>query len=229
MSENPFCVKLISVISYSSGNASERVVFDATPQFTENNTAVYSQISPVHLPGEIQVFRNTKSRTFNIGAKLISRTPSEARTNIRQLQMLRGWTRPRFGLNDTASLPGVSNTINNQSLVGLLGAPPDVLYLWAYSRNNGDNARKSIPVPDNSNVQNNRISYTNVNKVPVVITSLNITYPHDVTYIPTLEDGTGDPFPVMMDITIDVVETHSPIEYERFSLQQYKNGILENF
>ena len=132
-------------------------------------------------------------------------------------------------MNDTASLPGVSNTINNQSLVGLLGAPPDVLYLWAYSRNNGDNARKSIPVPDNSNVQNNRISYTNVNKVPVVITSLNITYPHDVTYIPTLEDGTGDPFPVIMDITIDVVETHSPIEYERFSLQQYKNGILENF
>lgn len=232
MSENQFAVKLISVISYSSGNASERVVFDASPTFQETNSVNYSQVSPIHMPGEIQVFRNTKSRSFNIGVKMISRNRKEARENMRQLQMLRGWTRPRFGMSDQYNIDTTqitTNTADNQALVGLLGAPPDVLYLWAYSRNNGDNARNSKPIATNVDDINSRISYTNINKIPVVISSMSIEYPQDVAYIPTTEDGSGDPFPVLMSITVDLLETHSPIEYEKFSLQQFKNGILESF
>ena len=65
-----------------------------------------------------------------------------------------------------------------------------------------------------------------VDRVPVVIQQLNIPYPSDVDYIPT---SSGVPMPIIMTVDITLVETHSPSEYENFSLGQYRNGILRNF
>ena len=106
--------------------------------------------------------------------------------------------------------------------VELLGAPPDVLYLYAYSSGVSSGAGQDRP---------NKYG-VNINKVPVVVTSLNITYPDDVDYIPTYSNGDprkSEPFPVKMDVEISLVETHSPREYERFDLMKYKKGVLVNF
>lgn len=86
-----------------------------------------------------------------------------------------------------------------------LGAPPAVLYLSAYS-NGGQ--------------------YTNINKIPVVMTNLSIQYPTDVDYIPS---STGEPFPTIMSISMSLTESHSPVEYEGFSLADFKAGKLTGF
>jgi hypothetical protein len=110
--------------------------------------------------------------------------------------------------------------------IELLGAPPDVLYLYAYSTGANDARNVNYGV--------------NINRVPVVLTGLEISYPNDVDYLPTFSntstglygvayDNTSEPFPIKMDVTISLAETHSPREYENFSLSLYKQGKLTGF
>lgn len=101
--------------------------------------------------------------------------------------------------------------------VNLLGAPPEVLYLYGYSQQ--------------SSKASNADATFNLKRIPVVLTSLTITYPDDVDYIPTLSSKStkAEPFPVKMDVNITLAETHSPMEYEQFKLQAYKAGTLRNF
>ena len=252
-SDGNYAVRLMSVASLV-GNIEdiEQVRFNVTPRFSESREVEYTPVAPIHMPGSIQVYKNTRSRTFSVGAHFISRTPDEATLNMIYLQRLRGWTMPYFGATTTVgSSNGSSNqenmtaTVNQgqqdsevpisqldqiKNLAGgmrrtgygmeLLGAPPDVLYLYAYS--SGDPRDK---------VRSGEYG-VNINKVPVVITSLNITYPDDVDYIPTrshkdIQDS--EPFPIKMDVDITLVETHSPREYEQFNLMSYKRGVLVNF
>jgi len=60
-----------------------------------------------------------------------------------------------------------------------------------------------------------------------VLTNLSIDYPDDVDYIPV--EGTGEPFPVKMEISIELLETHAPVDYENFSLSNFKQGNLVQF
>lgn len=101
--------------------------------------------------------------------------------------------------------------VKGGSEVELLGAPPEVLYLYAYA---GDASIRSQ-------------SWVNIHRVPVVITNLSITYPDDVDYIPTSLGP--EPFPVRIEVSITLAETHSPMEYENFSLMDFKMGKLEYF
>lgn len=104
----------------------------------------------------------------------------------------------------------------------LLGAPPDVLYLYAYSSSRNDGNASGRP----------SIYGVNINRIPVVMTSLNITYPDDVDYIPTYSNddpSISEPFPIRIDVDITLAETHSPREYEKFDLIKYKRGVLVNF
>jgi len=101
----------------------------------------------------------------------------------------------------------------------LLGAPPDVLLLSAYSA-------EGEYVTQGNNSKRTRMVATNIHNVPVVITNLTIPYPSDVDYIPA-EDG--QPMPRMMTIDLQLTETHSPQEYNQFSLQDFRKGILSNF
>jgi hypothetical protein len=171
------------------------------------------------------------------------------------LQMLRSWQLPYFGASYNAgavtSSPQTASNPNNPAQPGkatamsahrvaeyamsrisssgieLLGAPPEVLYLYAYSASAND-SRQDVQYG------------VNINRVPVVITSLDIAYPDDVDYLPTysnrsttvgsgLFDNTSEPFPIKMDINISLLEAHSPNEYERFSLSDYRQGKLTNF
>lgn len=250
-SENNYKVRLIPIASLTYGGdpssiRESQVAFDVTPSFTETRSAEYTPVTPVHMPGAMQVYKHTNSRQFEITAHLISRSVGDALKNMAYLQKLRGWLLPYFGATDTINdsqrqaRANASYTQTNQNLqpqtpqerdssvrrrvqtegVQLRGAPPDVLYLYAYS--SGANDLRGIG------------PRVNINRVPVVMTNLGITYPEDVDYIPVFDPSEGpsqtsEPFPRKMDVSISLVETHSPREYEKFDLMAYKLGNLVNF
>lgn len=83
-----------------------------------------------------------------------------------------------------------------------LGAPPPVLVF--------SGLRKSIIGP-----------------VPVVITSLSWNWPRDVDYIPaTSPDGEQNniPFPTVIQVAIQVVESFSTKQFNNFDLKEYYEG-----
>jgi len=200
--ENQFKVKLQHPL-----DRTRKVVFEVTPDLIENRSINYKSLDPVHMPGQIFVYGSSSSRTFNISSiRLISRTPQEAQKNLTTLHMLRFWCMPRFGEQSTPE----------DKTLGQLGQPPDVILLSAYSK-----------VPSDIALANNKAQRMgHLNRVPVVITNLSVPYPSDVDYIPTPD---GVPMPTIMTIDMTLVETHSPIQYEKFSLAQFKNGTLPGF
>lgn len=230
-SDNNFKVRLVSILDMvkSSYDHQTQVIFQVTPTINETGSVEYTPIQPVHMPGGIQVYKFTSSRTFEINAHFITRSVGDAIVNMRNLQTLRSWRMPFFGKSTTdispaknpnadskLSMDQIKNDKNNKG-INLLGAPPEVLYLYGYS-----------PV---NRVADGKVGARNINRVPVVITNLSISYPEDVDYIPvSLTPGsTTESFPVKMDVTISLLETHSPAEYETFNLSSYKSGTLVNF
>ena len=247
--ENNYRVRLIPIASLAYGEDVEtirnsQVAFDVTPAFSETRSAEYTPVTPVHMPGAVQVYKHTNSRQFEITAHFVSRNVSDAIKNMGYLQKLRGWLMPYFGSTNTltdSQKEARSNRIrtNTEQVplsaeerdaelrnriqsegIQLRGAPPDVLYLYAYSTKSND-LRGIGP-------------RVNINRVPVVMTNLSITYPEDVDYIPVYDPEDAptnavEPFPRKMDVSISLVETHSPREYERFDLLAYKLGNLPNF
>lgn len=268
---NEFKVKLISMVT-----PSERVVFDVMPTLSVSGGVEYSQVSPTHMPGVTQVYKNTQSRTFTITAPLISRTVEEATKNQSLLHQLSAWRYPYFG-NTTGdgSSPAASTTAKQENIemkedtsqdfdfgsmsgwidekakhIGtkleelmqaslneirgygmvakynsdgspiatpkgggsnMLGAPPPVLHLYGWSQeSNGDRGK----------------STKNLNRIPVVLTNLEYTYPDSVDYIPTIS---GEPWPIKMEVIILLTESHSPRQFETFSLSSYKAGTLRSF
>lgn len=228
-------VKLVS-----ASNRSRYVQFRASPQVTENRNVNYNALEPLHAPGQIQVYKNTASRSFSISdLKLISRTTEEADANMDVLWQLRAWTMPRFGNSSTLSTPqrlkreiGQETFQETQDRLGpksarsihgteLLGAPPEVLYFSAYSREIGSGATNtSRPGTDTWSIAQH------LNRIPVVIQQLTIPYPNDVDYINT---STGVPMPIIMNLDLSLIETHSPNAYEVFSLDDFRQGTLRGF
>jgi hypothetical protein len=68
---------------------------------------------------------------------------------------------------------------------------------------------------------------TNIRRIPVIITSLDFDYPTEVDYIETSK--TKQPFPTVLTISLNLKETHSPSELQKFDLIAYRKGILEGF
>lgn len=195
------------------------IVFQVTPDLTESRSVNYTPISPVHAPGQFFMYTNTQSRTYSLSnVKLVSRTRKEARDNLQRINTLRGWTMPYFGTTAASNLYDPFQT-SQQTMNKRLGAPPEVLLLSAYSN--------SVGSADSSFMGN-------VNRVPVVITSLTIPYSSEIDYIPTQARDDNDtlggvPFPTIMVLDIQLSETHSPYEYSKFSLAKYQTGNLDSF
>ena len=76
-----------------------------------------------------------------------------------------------------------------------LGAPPDVLDFTAYG--------------------------STIGKIPVVLTSFDWEWPQDVDWIHT---NTGEPFPVLMTISLSIKEAWSPEEFSGFDISMYRVG-----
>lgn len=239
-SPGAFKVRLISVLDMlnSAPGDVKRVIFEVTPTISETQGVEYSAVQPIHMPGGIQVYKYTNPRQFELTAHFVSRNTQDALTNIKYIQTLRSWTKPFFGQSSTnvAPLPStqaVPSPMDTSAVgikqiqgaagtpdtvgVNLLGAPPEVLYLYGYSTVQND-AREGI-------------SGINLNRIPVVLTSLSITFPEDVDYLPIEIQPTAhtEPFPVKLDVSLTLVETHSPVEYEKFDLASYKAGTLKSF
>jgi len=257
--QNAYKVRLIPISSLVGGGdpdtiRNSQVTFDVTPTFVESGSVEYTPVTPVHMPGSMQVYKHTNSRTFEITAHLITRNTSDALKNMKYLQRLRGWRMPYFGQSDTltdanrqarsesqqaranqAGTPtatlsdaerdaAVRQRVQDEG-VQLRGAPPDVLYLYAYSNDQIDQRNNTGGI----------FTPVNINRVPVVLTNLSITFPEDVDYIPVYDPANSpdatftQPWPVKVDVAISLVETHSPSEFERFDLAAYKNGNLAMF
>jgi hypothetical protein len=219
--DNVYKVKLRSQLE-----PNQRVVFYATPNLTESRSVNYTALDPIHAPGQIMIYKNTSSRTFSIDANLVSRNAQEGANNLYILQMLRSWCMPVFGIGKitsqgTSSGGAVSENVGTSDEI--LGAPPKILLLSAYS---------NVPSADEASSSNTSASLEHIRRVPVVITSLSIPYNNDVDYIP-VKDSTmitsTVPMPVFMNISISLTETHSGREYEKFDLKQFKLGILKGF
>lgn len=229
-------IKLVSAVDGST------VTFNNTPTISESGSVEYNAVTPIHMPGSIQIFKQTNSRSFKIDAEFISRSRSDATVNLVQLQFLRAWRYPYFGIkssttglepatdvyqqsnlrsastsiqNETESVDNTKNAMSRLKGAGaeLLGAPPEVLYLYGYSAE-GNSSRSN--------------GFVNINRIPVVVNDLQINYPKDVDYIPSLFQS-NEPVPIKISVSISLLETHSPAEYERFSLSAFKMGNLSNF
>jgi len=206
----------------NSTNPTELVIFSTTPDLIETRNVNYKNVDLTHSPGQILAYGNTASRNFNLSnIKLISRTSKEAALNLRRIWMLRSWTMPTFGKSTLSDpqrqnrdqfLADASSVDINSTDFGVeeRGSPPAVLLLSAYSNN------KRFGQSDG-----------HINRVPVVITNMSIPYPSDVDYIPA--EGSGTPMPSILTIDMTLQETHSPIEYETFSLSDFKAGKLKGF
>lgn len=227
-SRNVYTVKLKSFLS------NFRVEFDVVPDVSEVRNVEYKSYNPIHGASTIYSFSHSSARVFAINnARLISRTPLEASRNMAKLQVLRSWTLPYTG-----STPD-----------DLIGRPPDVLSFSAFSRGG---SRTEITNPDRTDVNSfesgspNGVAL-NLFQIPTVINNLQITYPSDVDYIPTEEttirqssprpgDSTisidvpgNEPFPTVMSVDIQLFETQSPSDLNRFSLTDYREGRLAGF
>lgn len=220
------------VVLENSANAIERVLIEATPELVETRNVNYKTVEPIHAPGQIYAYVNSTARTFNLsGVKLVSRTREEAEKNLKYLWLLRSWTLPEFGAgglsdsqraarkdsitkirgSDTETRRREMQKIqNNPEKYGtnVMGTPPTVLLLTAYS---------SVVKADRGHIH----------RVPVIIQNLSIPYPADVDYFPSAKANV--PMPTIMTIDLTLAETHSPAEYERFSLAKFKTGELGGF
>jgi len=180
------------------------VAFRTSPEINETRNNAYRTIDPVHLPGAVQVFTNSSPRSWNLASiKLISRNGVEAEENLETINILRSWMLPFFGNSTTTDRDGYGN-------LEMLGSPPEILMFTAYS-DHGEDAR----------------GRTNIRNIPVIMNSLNIPYSSDVDYIKTAK--TNQPFPAIMSVDINVIEAHSPREYNTFDIIAFREGKLPGF
>ena len=69
-----------------------------------------------------------------------------------------------------------------------------------------------------------------IGPVPAVIQSLTWDWPRDVDYLPTHvkdENGQAVPFPAVLTVAITLYESYSPDQMNSFSLQDYRDGKLD--
>ena len=226
--ENFFKVKLRSQITKAV------IAFDVVPDVNETRSVEYKSMNPIHMPGTIYAYGHTSSRLFGINnARFISRTPLEAAYNLAKLNVLRSWTMPYFG----------------QAKDELVGSPPDVLGFWAFAL--GPSAAPVSGAEGDAPLQTGetgadikRIRATHIHNVPTVMHNLQITYPSDIDYIPTaaktftfgsgphqftVDIEAGVPMPTIMTSDIQLFETHSPSEFNKFDLRKYRTGDLNQF
>ena len=230
--ENPFKIRLVAQGAKTVNDRRRGVTFEVAPELNESRQVQYEFLDPVHAPGQIAVYKRSMSRRFQLtSVKLASRTPQEASVNLAYLWTLRGWTMPYFGTvggkdgirTGKSALASSSNDARNTDYIksiiqGItegatqeyLGAPPQVLELSAYSRQGASSGINSIG---------------HLYRVPCVIDNLSILYPTDCDYMPT-DEAEPTPMPTIMTIDISLVETQSPSQLSKFSLHDYRSGIL---
>jgi hypothetical protein len=192
--DSQLCASLVSSI-----NSKEYVYFYTMPSITEAGSVIWKTMEMVQAPGGILSYGGTKSRTFTLAIKFVSRTSNEAGINAYFLQMLRGWKMPYFGSSNKK----------------LLGAPPPVLYFTAFS--------------DASSRPTYVSNYNKIPVVIESVSPVYDGDSDFIRTICPVTGKQGDPFPVIMKVNVVLKEAHAPIEYLTFNLTQYRLGNLAGF
>lgn len=194
------------------------IAFRVSPEsINESRQAIYKQLEPLHMPGAVQVYTHTTPRNWAVsGVKLISRNGVEAEDNLATVNLLRSWMSPYFGKSETA---GKDNYRGE-----MLGAPPPVLLFSAYSDGKFKSAQQGSNKYGSAKVDG---AMGILRSVPVVIQSLNVPFNNDVDFIQT--SVSQQPFPAVLPLDFQLVETHAPADFSRFNIIDYKKGILEGF
>jgi hypothetical protein len=193
------------------------VEFNILPEIVENRSVAYEEVQPPQFPGAFQKYKGTASTQWSVNAIFVCRTTNEATINLMYVNRLRGWTMPFFG----------ERIAESANFRDRLGAPPPVLTLHGLRTNM-------------------------IGPVPVVITSLNWNWPRDVDYIPAYkitdagvsasgvdltgfpqvhsgaDDSATVPFPAVISIAIQLVESRSIAEFNGFNLAAFRVGDFEN-
>ena len=192
----------VKLIERNTANRDVMVVFDIMPEVVESRTVEYEAVAPPQSPTAFQKYKGTSSVQWTINATLVCRNTAEATNNLRIINILRGWTMPFFGDNTNAAFPNK------------LGAPPPVLEFSGWKSQM-------------------------VGPVKVVITSLNWNFPQDVDYIPARSFTTAYPsneatagselipFPTVIKLAINVVESFSTDEVNAFDLAAFRDGRMD--
>lgn len=175
----------IRLIARDAQSDQHGVRFLVTPELNETRTVNYQEISEMRQAGGILIYIGTQSRTYQLTARMVSRSEREADLTFKYTHLLKSWTVPRTG-------GGVFIGEN----------APEILKLYGYG------ARQ-------------------LRGVPVVITSLSIDYPANVSYIKT-RDGSAH-IPIIQNFTLSLKEARNPEEFKTFNLEQYKQGTLPNW
>lgn len=163
----------------------EGVRFLVTPELNETRTVNYQEISEMRQAGGVLIYIGSTPRTYQLTARMVSRTQSEADLTYTYTHLLKSWTVP------TKDSGGGYDRDN----------APEVVKIWGYGKKQ-------------------------LRGVPVVITSLSIDYPANITYI-TTSDGKAY-IPVIQNFSISLKEARNldEIVAPGFSLEQYKQGTL---
>lgn len=241
--------KYIKLSNFSGTQASinapyNSVTFFLTPEISESRSVNYLEIGDIRLPASILIYMGSPSRSFNISAKFMARSQAEADVAFRNKSLLESWCVTNSGLSGDNIGSAVTKT-NNQ-----LGNP-DVV-------NPGDTATVAqqdgfIPgisaLPTKSQVSNQPPQTFTAStdlfaqsppvlalegyagqfrKIPIVIRSLNISYPSDVDYI---AGSNGVMVPILQDISIQLQEARNISggkgAIDKFRLKEFKQGTLQ--
>lgn len=169
------------------------VRFFVTPELSEARTVNYQEISEIRQPGGILIYIGTQLRTYQINARMVSRSQEEADLTYTYTHRLKAWTTPnKDGGGPVAGGAGGATA-------------PEILKLYGYGADWGGQLRG----------------------VPCVITSLNIDFPNNVSYIKTTNGRAS--VPIVQNISIGLKEARSDTDLENFDMISFRNGYLLNW
>lgn len=90
---------------------STEVRFFVTPELSESRNVNYQEISEIRQSGGLLIYIGTPARTYQLNARMVSRTPDEADITYSYTHRLKGWTVPTAGQAgaafDTSNVPTI--------------------------------------------------------------------------------------------------------------------------
>ena len=238
-------IKLSTFFAPQSTSSSiyNSVTFFLTPEISESRSVTYVEISDILMPASILIYMGSPSRQFTLNAKFLARSKAEADIAFRNKSLLESWCVTGKNLG-TDNLANIAAKAGNQQAIANgkdITAPNDPTQAAPTQSAGPTNPpTKTAPATPQSFSSSMNIFAQSppplalegyggqFRKIPVVINSLNITYPADVDYIQT---SNGQMVPILQDIAIGLKEAREISGFKGaisgFSLSAFKAGTLE--